>query len=367
MPRSGATPVTVISPFRGMKNLIINGDMAINQRYGGGAISAVNSSGYLVDRWAGYQAGGGGAKFNTGRNQLGFSTPDAHIYYLNTNVVSAYTVTATDRFGIVQYIEGFLAAQLMYGTASAKTATLSFWVRSTITGLFGGAIRNSSNNRSYPFTYTISAANTWEKKSITIPGDTSGVWNRTNLMGIAIFFGLGTGTTYKGPAGAWAGAEYNDAVGTVNLVATNGANWNITGVQFEAGLTATEFERRDFATELQLCQRYFEKSYDVETPPGTATNNGAVSGSTGELARNVAVTSFFRTTKRTVPIVSYYDIQGNLARATFVNAGTGAETSNINTISVQHNGFNTAQWWGTTNTAGAAGFYRTHYLANAEF
>ena len=134
--------------------------------------------------------------------------------------------------------------------------TVSFWVRSSLTGTFGGALRNNDATRSYPFTYIISAANTWEYKTITIAGDTSGTWLTDNGVGIRLVFGLGVGSTLSGTAGAWAAADYQSATGAVSVVGTLNATFYITGVQLEAGSVATPFERRPYGTELAHCQRY---------------------------------------------------------------------------------------------------------------
>jgi hypothetical protein len=148
---------------------------------------------------------------------------------------------------------------LAWGTANAQTVTLSFWVRSSLTGTFSGALSNSAQDRNYPFTFTISTANTFEYKSVTIVGDTSGTWiGSTNGIGIRVKFNLGTGSTYLQTAGAWTASYANGATGSVALVNTNTATFYITGVQLEKGSTATSFDYRPISTELALCQRYFQ-------------------------------------------------------------------------------------------------------------
>ena len=187
--------------------------------------------------------------------------------------LSAYSVSASDIFSVRQKIEGFNVSDLGWGAAGAATVTLSFWVRSSLTGTFGGALYNSASTRSYPFSYTISAANTWELETVTIAGDTSGTWLTDSSTGIEVNFGLGVGSTYSGAAGAWAGADYRSATGAVSVVGTNGATFYITGVQLEKGSTATSFDYRPIGTELALCQRYFQQLVRGATTNvlGTAT------------------------------------------------------------------------------------------------
>jgi hypothetical protein len=235
------------------KNRIINGDMRIDQRNAGAAIAT--GQGFAVDRW---QADSTQAsKLNIQQNNGSVTPPAGFTNYWGANVATAYTITATDTFYFRQMIEGLNVSDLGWGTANAKTVTLSFWVRSSLTGTFGGAIKNSANNRSYPFTYSISASNTWEQKSVTIAGDTSGTWLTTNGTGIRVVFNQGVGSNLLGTAGAWAGANYDGATGQVQLVETLNATWYVTGVQLEVGSVATPFERRPYGTELALCQRYY--------------------------------------------------------------------------------------------------------------
>jgi hypothetical protein len=178
-------------------------------------------------------------------------------------------------------IEGYNIADLGWGTADAKTITISFWVRSSLTGQFGGSVQNYTNNRSYPFSYTISAANTFEYKAITIAGDTTGTWNAENSGGINLTFDLGMGSDLLGTAGAWAGANYRGATGDVKLSETSGATFYITGVQLEVGTQATGFEYRQYQQELALCQRYY---YRVNaTASYTAYGHGHNTSSTAGL------------------------------------------------------------------------------------
>jgi hypothetical protein len=240
--------------YYNFKNRIINGAMVIDQRNAGASITA-NDDTYGVDRFK--TAASQSSKLTAQRNAGAVTPPAEFSNYLGYTSSSAYSVGSSDYFVCQQGIEGFNMADLGWGAAGAQTITLSFWVRSSLTGTFGGSLRNASADRSYPFTYTISAANTWEKETITIAGDTSGTWGSTNGIGISLGFGLGVGSTLSGTAGAWAGANYRSATGATSVVGTNGATFYITGVQLEKGTQATSFDYRPYGTELALCQRYY--------------------------------------------------------------------------------------------------------------
>jgi hypothetical protein len=240
-----------------MKNRIINGAMVIDQRNAGASVTPVSGVfTYTVDRWAAYNSTAG-IKFTVQQNAGSVTAPVGFNNYLGATSSSAYSVASGDIFVIEQPIEGYNVADLNWGSANAKTVTLSFWVRSSLTGTFGGSLLNGGGNRSYPFSYTISSANTWEQKSITIAGDTSGTWLTTNGIGMYVSLGLGVGTTYSGTAGAWSGSQLWSATGATSVVGTNGATFYITGVQLEVGSSATGFEYVNYQTSLANCQRYY--------------------------------------------------------------------------------------------------------------
>jgi len=241
---------------QGFKNRIINGAMVIDQRNAGASVTPT-ATGFNLDRWS--LEISQASKLSVQQNAGSVTPPAGFVNYLGITTVSAYTPSASESFNLRTFIEGYNIADLNWGTANAKTVTLSFQVYSSLTGTFGGALRNDGNNRSYPFTYSIPAANTWTTISITIAGDTTGTWNTTNQRGIAVIFGLGVGSTNSGTAGAWAAANYQSATGATSVVGTNGATFYITGVQLEVGSTATSFDYRPYGTELQLCQRYYYK------------------------------------------------------------------------------------------------------------
>jgi hypothetical protein len=241
--------------LQGFRNRIINGDMRIDQRNAGASVTPTTDN-FITDRWL---AGGNQAsKFSIQQNAGSVTPPVGFTNYLGVTVGASANVTlgTTGIFYINQKIEGNNVADLGWGTANAKTVTFSFWVRSSLTGTFGGSLYNSAANRSYPYSYTISSANTWEQKSITIAGDTSGTWLTNNGVGITVLFALGYGTDYLGTANSWQSGFYGAPTGSVFPISTNSATFYITGVQLEVGSVATPFERRPY--ELALCQRYFQ-------------------------------------------------------------------------------------------------------------
>jgi hypothetical protein len=237
-----------------MKNRIINGAMVIDQRNAGASVTIpATSITYTVDRWAAY--GTAASKFSVQQNAGSINPPAGYTNYLGVTSSSAYSVGASEQFKIWQVIEGYNMADLAWGTANAKSITLSFWVRSSLTGTFGGYLRSGDANTTYPFTYTISSANAWQQISLTVVGPTTGTWYTTNGIGISVAFGLGIGSSLSGNPNAW-GGYYEGATGATSVVGTNGATFYITGVQLEIGTVATQFEYRQYGTELALCQRY---------------------------------------------------------------------------------------------------------------
>jgi len=245
-----------ISPQTGFRNRIINGAMTIDQRNAGASVTPGDSA-FTLDRWNVRQSAA--SKFSVQQNAGSVTPPVGFSNYLGATSLSAYSIASGDAFALLQPIEGFNVGDLAWGTANAQAVTLSFWVRSSLTGTFGGALRNSATDRSYPFSYTISAANTWEYKTITVPGDTSGTWLTNNGVGIRLSFGIGVGTTASGTAGAWTAGSFTSATGATSVVGTNGATFYITGVQLEKGSVATPFEFRSIGQELALCERYYQR------------------------------------------------------------------------------------------------------------
>jgi hypothetical protein len=333
----------------GFKNRIINGEMVIDQRNAGVSYTQVNG-GFSLDRWSGNSFDGGAAtnKFSVIQSS---TAPTGFSKSLLVTSLAATADGASNIFNIEQKIEGFNFADFAYGTASAQTLTLSFWVRSSLTGTFGGALKNSARNRAYPFTYTISSANTFEQKTITITGDTTGTWvGGTNGVGLWVSFGLGVGSTYSGTAGAWGGGDVFSATSATSVVGTNGATWYITGVQLEKGSTATSFDVRPYTTELQLCQRYYYKII-------------ALSGTSGV---NILQASFYQSSSGYAAVVLPVAMRANptgsySAVADFYVGSNGAYT--VLTSITANNGYASSNliefyWFTGGGTIGFSGFIR---------
>ena len=246
------------------RNRIINGDMRIDQRNEGASVTA--SSSFPVDRWTmPYSV--------TSLVLTAQRSTTAPTGFLNSTLITASTgasAGAAETVLIRQNCEGQNTPDFLFGTANAKTITVSFWVRSSLTGTYCATIKNSAQDRSYVAEYTINAANTFEYKTITVAGDTSGTWLNTNGIGVRVEFDLGSGTNFNATANTWTGSNVRRTTNQVNWCGTSSRTFYLTGVQLEVGDAATEFERREYGSELIMCQRYFEKSMSV----GTAITSG---------------------------------------------------------------------------------------------
>ncbi len=332
------------------KNRIINGDMVIDQR-SSGASTTVTTTGYFsCDRW---QSGATqSSKYSVQQNAGSVTPPAGFTKYLGATSLSSYSPISNDAFYLLQQIEGYNTADLNWGTANAKTVTLSFWVRSSLTGTFSGCLYNGSANRTYVFTYTISAANTWTQASVTIPGDTTGTWNTGNTQGIGVVFSLGYGSDYVATAGAWNSSFYATVSGATNIVGTNGATFYLTGVQLEVGTQATAFSTAggSYGAELALCQRYYQV---IAT--GSAK---AIGMATYYTSSNFSGVINWGVPMRTDPTFSqvtgsgYYRGQGNAA------------TDDFNSFSVDRASPQMMMWYNVTEVSGTQGTASVVYTVN---
>ena len=266
----GSNQPAAASPY-GLKNRIINGNMAIDQRNNGSSATA-NSNAYFVDRLQ-LQASGSppvltGERVTDAPNDFKYSMK------FTTNATTD-TLTASEAVTPRQNIEGFNVADFNFGNANAKEFTVSFWVKGSVTGTYGFCVMNAGFNRHYVTTYNINSANTWEKKTITLTADTSGTWDATTGVGVRIMFPIDTGPDMETTTTeTWGTGDYRRTSSCVKLLQTSSATWQITGLQVELGSTATPFENRMYGTELALCQRYYQP---VNAIAGTASNTTALS------------------------------------------------------------------------------------------
>jgi hypothetical protein len=294
------------SQYTGFKNRLINGAMQISQRLGTSSVTPTTLySQYTLDRWT--YNGSQASKASVQQDAGAVTPPAGFIDYLGITSLSSYSVTSSDFFALNQYVEGFNISDLGFGAAGASPVTLSFWVRSSLTGTFGGNIGNNAGNRNYVFSYTISAANTWEYKTITITGDTTGTWLTNNGIGFQLGFCIGSGGNFIDAAGAWYGSAKYAPTGQVSVVGTNGATFYITGCQLEKGSTATSFDYRPYGTELVLCQRYYEVC------------SGGWYGSTSGSSQRVD--GSFIVSKRAAPTLTALSTSENFITAVVLGAG----------------------------------------------
>ena len=323
--------------FYGMKSRIINGAMVIDQRNAGASVTQSNSVVYTVDRW--YSFGTVASKFTIQQ------VSDAPTGFRNSAKItssSAYSVGASEQFIFTQAIEGFNTGDFGFGASGASSITLSFWVKSSLTGTFAGGVSNSATDRSYPFSYTISAANTWEQKSVTITGDTTGTWNTANNVGLYVNFTMGAGSSFQGTVNTWNATNVKSVAGATSVVGTSGATFYITGVQLEKGSTATSFDVRPYGTELALCQRYFYKNLAGSVYQSFAAG---VANATTSLSLNLNHPVVMRSN----PVLAY---SGNLA-------GYNGNFYAITAIGASYSGPTTFLWQPTVGGAGltAQGVY----------
>ena len=342
------------------KNRIINGNMAIDQR-----TTTQTGNGYSVDRWAIYD--NTSATYTLAQDS---SAPTGFINSLKFTTTGTDTsIGSTEQCVIYHQIEGYNITDLNWGTANAKTVTLSFYVRSSLTGTFAGSLGNNGYARSYPFTYTISSADTWEQKTITITGDTTGTWLTTNGVGISLRLAIAAGSSFEATAGAWDSGNYFSVSGATNVVGTASSTFYITGVQLEANTTATPFEHLQYGQQLALCQRYFEKSAAQDVSITTALTTSwiiCVYSTTVSNSQNYANCKY-SVTKRTTPTVSIYPYATptNLGRVSSdTGVDFGANSGFVNTGYDQ--GFSVANNTGGTLTTGAQKQFIGNWYAEAE-
>jgi hypothetical protein len=292
-----------------MKNRLINGAMVIDQRNAGASVTPTGAA-YLVDRWQVIPSQS--SKLSFQQNAGSVTPPGGFTNYLCATSLSNYALLAGDYFLLTQKIEGFNSADLGWGTANAKAVTVSFWVRSSLTGTFGFVLRNGAGNRVYPASYTISSANTWTLINVTVAGDTTGTWSTDNSIGLELDFGLGVASNISNTAGAWTTGGLG-VTGATSVVGTNGATFYITGVQLEVGSSATGFEYRQYGQELALCQRYYQVLSSI-----------AVAGYSAGTSESQMGNYPFKISMRSAPTVT---VTSNGTTSRFSSFGAGGTTT----------------------------------------
>ncbi len=352
-------------PLSGFRNLIINGNMVINQRN-----TSLANSGYSVDRWA-------LQKFGSGTAISVAQSTDAPPNFTNSlKMTTAFGAAETSAW-FYQRVEGHNAAPLGFGTASAKQVTVSFWVKSSLSGTYSVTLQNDQKTRVYAASYTISAANTWEYKTVTIPGDTTGTWLKTTDSGLDVFFPFGTNgfpsSAYVAPTldawftGAGGMAFYVGTSATPNVMATTGNIFAITGVQLEANPQATPFEQRPIGTELALCQRYFQKSYNQDvTVPTNGQQPGIVVGGTTSIANNqfIAQTRFPVSMRTSPTIVIYSYTSSQVSKVSDAYTGVDQPTG---TVTMAYSGSNSFMIYNTSGVALTSALGQMfHFTASSE-
>jgi hypothetical protein len=327
--------------YTGFKNRVINGDMTIDQRNNGASVS-FGGGVFPVDRMR-LSTNGGSATATVQQNLNSITPPTVFTNYIGMSVTSGVAATGDQSYRITQRIEGFNVADLGFGTANAQTVTLSFWVRASIAGTYGGSLQNSAGDRVYVFSYTINATNTWEYKTVTIPGDTTGTWLKTNGLGMLLLLSVGTGSTFQGAAGSWGSTYYDTVTGQTNLIGTTGATFYLTGLQLERGQTATSFDVLPYTTELALCQRYYYRLNGGGNVRHAVAGNGSLSAG--------FPTVFFKTTMRTSPTFTFSALIDFLIEG-LAGGGTITPTSlTLNTASVDNATIYTQSGGSGTGTA----------------
>jgi len=342
------------------RNRILNGEMIIDQR-NVGALITVNSAStfYSADHWMGQGSSAGAftlQRVTDVPNSGGFRNS-----IITTITSTDLTLAANVSYRIIQPMEGNFLADFRFGFADAQALFLSFWVKGSMTGTYGGSILNGTENRSYPFSFTINNANTWEQKTIAISGDTAGTWSITTAIGMEVMFSLGANSAFKSASpNVWQTGKFYSPTGTVDLIQTLNATINFTGVQLEIGTNATAFEHIPLDLLIHRCERYFEKSYPLETALGsvggaeqfTTTSAGGANTSYGS-------TRPFHVEKRTAPSMTAWSNNGDSGTWQFFTSAGGATLRNPNLSS-------TVKTYYTFQVVASEVFASGHFTANSE-
>jgi len=321
---SGGAAPTYTSKVPG-RNMILNGAMVFDQNKEGGAYSSTSVEVYSLDQWR-YAGDGAGGVFTVQRTA---SSAPGFPFSLNMVVTTQQaSLGSTANFHLEYPIEGNSIGRLKWGTANAETVALSFWAWASTTGDYSVALMEGTNSRSYVTSFTISSASTWEKKTIIIPGDTSGTYQTgAGTFGLKVLWSLGVGSTYStSTTEAWQGAAYWNKTGTNQLIQqANGQGLYVTGVQLEVGNAATPFEHLEPTAELNLLRRYYYKTFASGT--AVAQNAGA-NGSLCYVAQVSSTSSGYGLPVRypvqmtSAPTITYYNTSAANGKWRAINGAT---------------------------------------------
>ena len=347
------------------RNIIINGDMSIAQR--ATSVTGNTAGGYTtVDRWNTILTTAGTYTISQSTD-VPSGSGFANSMKFDCTTADA-SLAAGDNMRLQSKFEGQNLQYLKKGTSNAESLTASFWVKSVKTGTYILELEDKDNSRTISKSYTISSANTWEKKTVTFPGDTTGAFGNDNARSLDVMFWLAAGSTFTSGtlSTTWTSTtSANRAVGQVNLSDSTSNEWFVTGVQLEAGTTASEFEFLPVDVNLQRCFRYYQKSYDYGTAPGTNTTLGIKTsgGSAGGMTTGYIYDSVeLKVNMRTAPTLTFYDKAGNSGVCARLNGGV-ARTDNQNATAYDSSEKSfSIQSTGTAN----AGAIDMHYQAVSE-
>ena len=351
---------------QGDKNLIINGAMTVDQRSSGSAQTGISdTSKFGVDRFQVRVDGSGSGRLTS---QQVTDAPTGFKNSLKLTVTTAdASPTSAEGYAIRQAIEGQNIYSLGLGTADAKSMTISFWVKSSLTGDFSLNVGNGDNTRVYGNLYAISSANTWEYKTVTLAGDTSGTWVTTNAAGLIVVFGLGGGSNRVVSANAWGTQSGNTktfTTGATNVAGTVNATWQVTGIQLEVGDVATPFEHEPFSVTLQKCQRFYTKSYNYSDAPATVTSVGSIYKVMDATISYGTENFTFPVKMRATPTITLYATDTGNAGKLSTNAGGGGTTEgNIILVNASESG---AAGQSNNYSVGVTGYMRFQYQAVSE-
>jgi len=348
------------------RNLIINGAQEVDQRgSGSSAIGTLTNGKYITDRWNVRGEGN-----TTGQCSQSANVPDGFVNSLLIEVGATAVARSanTNRF-IRHNMEGYSMRSLRWGTSAAKAATISFWIKSSLTGTYSFAFFSGSLDQHYATNYTIDTADTWEFKTISVPGPTSGTFRTDNGLALYIQWDLGTGSNYQtSTLNQWASGDKRCSNNAVDFFNTANATLRITGIQFEMGEKVTSFEYRSYGDELARCQRYFCKSYNDGVNPGTNTSIGikSIRNYSSDARSDHSTTCQFPVTMRAAPTVVFYAKGGTQDRFSTGNSTYGV-FSGTNTISSASNHGMTGLGGVSLGTSVSANsFTYFHFTAAAE-